>query len=97
MCRTLRAIGARTIATVGQSSKAAIARDAGAEVVLVEQDLGDEGVEEAVLKHTSGKGVRAVFDGVGDATFERSLRIVAQRGTLVSFGLVGLCPRSERC
>jgi len=33
-----------------------------------------------------GKGVAAVFDSVGEATFETSLRCLRHLGTLVSFG-----------
>ena len=75
----LHSLGAQTIATVGSAAKAQVAKDAGAEVVLVEDELGDEGVKEAVQKHTAGEGVRAVFDGVGKSTFDRSLDCVARK------------------
>lgn len=58
------------------------ARRLGAEVVVVE---GEGKVEEAVREKT-GEGVRAVFDGVGKATFDRSLEVVGRKGTVVSFG-----------
>lgn len=35
---------------------------------------------------TDGEGVRAVFDGVGKDTFDRSLECVARKGSVVSFG-----------
>ena len=58
-----------------------IAKDAGAEVVLVESEVGDEGITKAVMELTRGEGVRAVFDGVGKATFDRSLDSVARKGS----------------
>ena len=86
MLQILRAIGAHTIATVGSAPKAKLAKAAGAEVVLIEAEVGDEGVKQAVLEHTQGEGVAVVFDGVGKTTFDRSLELVARKGSLVSFG-----------
>jgi NADPH2:quinone reductase len=40
----------------------------------------------AVRRLTQGNGVAAVFDSVGKDTFEKSLRCLAPRGLLVSFG-----------
>ena len=83
LCGILRAKGARTIAVVGSEGKVGVARESGAEVVLVE---GRDDVEGTVRECTGGGGVVAVFDGVGKDTFERSLRCVARKGTLASFG-----------
>ena len=79
----LRDTGARVIATAGSTAKAAIAREAGAdEVILYRSDP----VAEAVATLTSGVGVDVVFDGVGRDTWEGSLRSLKRRGLLVSFG-----------
>ena len=52
------------------------------EVVLyTEQDF-----EAEVKRMTGGRGVRVVYDSVGRTTFEKSLRSLAPRGTLVLFG-----------
>lgn len=83
LCGILRAKEARTIAVVGSEGKVGVARESGAEVVLVE---GRDDVEGTVRECTEGGGVVAVFDGVGKDTFERSLRCVARKGTLASFG-----------
>lgn len=83
LCQILRAKGVRTIATVGSEGKVGVARESGAEVVLVE---GRDDVLGRVRECTGGKGVAAVFDGVGKDTFERGLECVALKGTLVSFG-----------
>ena len=38
---------------------------------------------------TGGKGVAAVFDGVGKATWETTLAATARRGLIVSYGNAG--------
>ncbi len=79
----LRDTGARVIATAGSDAKAAIARAAGAdEVILYHRDPVAEGV--ATL--TNGAGVDVVFDGVGRDTWDGSLKSLKRRGLLVSFG-----------
>lgn len=83
LCQVLKAKGAHTIATVGSEGKVAVAKENGADVVLVE---GPNVVEEKVQECTKGKGVSAVFDGVGKSTFDRSLGVLARKGTLASFG-----------
>ena len=83
LCQILKAIGAHTIAIVGSEPKVSVAKDHGAEIVLVE---GSVDVKEEVKKYTGGKGVAAVFDGVGKTTFDRSLDCLARKGTMVSFG-----------
>lgn len=83
LLQILKAKGAHTIATVGSKGKIAVAQENGAEVVLVE---GPNIVEEKVKECTGGKGVAAVFDGVGKSTFDRSLDVLARKGTLASFG-----------
>ncbi|KAF9932019.1 NADPH:quinone reductase [Linnemannia zychae] len=80
-----RLIGAHVIGTVSTGEKAALARANGAEyVVLI--DKGYDGLVEKVNELTHGRGVDAVFDSVGQATFESSLKIVRRLGSLVLFG-----------
>ena len=78
-----RARGARVITTVGHADKIPLARAAGAERVI---DRRQEDVLAACQDWTAGKGVRAVFDGIGAATFDTSLAALARRGILVLFG-----------
>ncbi len=78
-----RARGARVIATVGSAGKVDLVRDLGAERVV---DRSREDVVAACLDWTGGAGVRAVFDGIGAATFDGSLAVLARRGMLVLFG-----------
>lgn len=75
--------GARVIGTVGSEEKAALARDAGADEVIV---YTREAFPAAVRRFTEGRGVDVVYDGVGKSTFEGSLESLRPRGMLVSFG-----------
>src|SRR5262249_52294144 len=56
-------------------------------------DRSDADVVEGVRRHTAGRGAAAVFDPVGAATYETSLRLLAPRGYLVNYGqLSGALP-----
>ena len=74
--------GIRVITTVSTEEKAALSLAAGAGEVIV----GYEGFVERVRELTGGVGARAVFDGVGQDTFDGSLDALRTRGTLVLFG-----------
>jgi NADPH:quinone reductase len=76
-------IGARVIATVGTQEKAKLAREAGADEVIIytQQDF-----EEETKRLTSGKGVDVIYDGVGKTTFDKDLNVLRPRGYLVLFG-----------
>jgi len=75
--------GARVIGTVGTEAKAALAREAGAdEVVLYTR----EDFLKAVKRLTGGRGVDVVYDSVGKATAEKSLDCLVPRGMMVFFG-----------
>jgi NADPH:quinone reductase len=80
-----KAKGARVIGTVGPSGagqdKAALAREAGADVVL-----GYDGFAEEVRRLTDGLGAPVVFDSVGATTVDGSLASLRRRGMLVLFG-----------
>jgi len=76
-------IGARVIATVSTEQKAKLAREAGAdEVILYTQS----DFEEETKRLTGGKGVDVVYDSVGKTTFEKGLSILRPRGMMVLFG-----------
>ncbi|CAO1601528.1 NADPH:quinone reductase [Xanthoria calcicola] len=83
LCQILRAKGAKTIGTVGSEGKVDIAKQQGADVVVIDRP-GQGDVLKTVKECTDGQGVAAVFDGVGKDTFERSLECVARKGTYVS-------------
>ena len=79
-----RAIGARVIGTASSEEKAKLAREAGADEVIIftKQDFESE-----VKRLTGGKGVDVVYDGVGKATFEKNLNVMRLRGMLVLYGM----------
>src|SRR6266849_905102 len=76
-------IGARVIATVSTDEKAKLAREAGAEEVIL-YTQSDFEVETKRL--TGGKGVDVVYDSVGKTTFEKGLNILRPRGLMALFG-----------
>lgn len=75
--------GARVIGTAGTEAKAQLARDAGADEVILyrEQDFAAE-----VARLTDGAGLQVVYDSVGKDTFEKSLDCLAPRGYLALYG-----------
>jgi len=83
LCQWARHLGATVIGTVGSAAKADLARRHGCHhpILYREADFVDE-----VRSLTDGAGVRVVYDGVGKATFEKSLSCLAPRGLMVSFG-----------
>ena len=76
-------VGARVITTVSTEAKAELAREVGADEVILysEQDF-----EVETKKLTGGKGVDVVYDSVGKTTFESSLNCLRPRGMLALFG-----------
>jgi NADPH:quinone reductase len=78
------AIGARVIGTVSSDEKSRLARDAGADEIIV---FTKEDFESEVKRLTGGKGVDVVYDGVGKATFEKNLNVMKVRGMLVLYGM----------
>jgi NADPH2:quinone reductase len=75
--------GATVIATTSTSQKADLARQAGADEVILytETKFADE-----VKRVTKGQGLDVVYDGVGKATFEQSLKCLRRRGLLALYG-----------
>jgi NADPH2:quinone reductase len=79
----LKSIGATVIGTVSTEDKAAAARTAGADHIIL---YSHEAVAPRVRDLTDGKGVRVTFDGVGMATWEASLDSTGRRGLIVNYG-----------
>lgn len=76
-------LGATVIATVGGDAKADIARDLGADHVIV---TARENIAERVRELTGGAGAHVVYDGVGKDTFDASLDCLRPLGMMVLFG-----------
>lgn len=79
-----RAVGARVIGTASSEEKARLAREAGADEVIV---FTKHDFEAEVKRLTDGKGVEVVYDGVGKATFEKNLNVMHRGGMLVLYGM----------
>jgi NADPH:quinone reductase len=83
LCQVAKLRGARVLGTVSTREKAALARAAGADEVILytEQDF-----EVEVKRLTSGGGLQVIYDSVGKTTFEKGLSCLAPRGMMVLFG-----------
>jgi NADPH2:quinone reductase len=79
----LKAVGATVIAHAGDSRKAALAAELGADHSLC-CPMSSLAAEVRAL--TGGQGVPVVLDGVGEASWTASLGSVARRGLLVTYG-----------
>jgi len=75
--------GARVIAVTSTDEKARIARNAGADEVIIytEQEIDAE-----VKRITADEGVDVVYESVGRATFDHSLNCLKPRGYCVLYG-----------
>jgi NADPH2:quinone reductase len=78
-----KAIGATVIATAGSPDKLRIAGEQGADHLV---SYAEAGWADQVRALTGGQGVQVVYDGVGQATFDGSLKSLAKRGMLVLYG-----------
>jgi NADPH2:quinone reductase len=75
--------GARVFGTVSTEDKAKLAREAGADEVILytQQDF-----EVEVKRLTDGRGLQVVYDSVAKTTFEKGLNCLAPRGYMVLYG-----------
>jgi NADPH2:quinone reductase len=76
-------LGARVIGTAGSAEKAGLARNHGADDMILYRE---EDVAERVRTLTGGKGVDVVYDAVGKTTFRSSLDSLKPLGLMVSYG-----------
>jgi NADPH2:quinone reductase len=83
LCQIAKMRGARVFGTVSTDEKAKLAREAGADEVIIytRQDF-----EAEVKRLTDGKGLQVVYDSVGKTTFDKSLNCLAPRGLLALYG-----------
>ena len=75
--------GARVFATAGNEQKAQLAREYGADEVILytEQDF-----QPIVRERTGGRGVDVVYDSVGVSTYLKSMDSLRRRGLLCLYG-----------
>ena len=83
LVQVAKRLGARVIGTVSTEAKARLAREAGADEIILytQSDFLAE-----VKRMTNDKGVHVVYDSVGATTFEKSLDCLRPRGYIVLFG-----------
>ena len=82
-CQWLNHLGATVIGTVGSAEKAALAKAHGCHYTI---NYREEDFAARVKEITEGAGVPAVYDSIGQATFEASLDCLRPRGVMVSYG-----------
>ncbi len=83
LCQWAKGLGAFVIGTAGSPAKCAIAKEAGADIVI---DYSQENWPAELLAATGGKKANVVYDSVGKDTFLKSLDCAAQFGLVVVFG-----------
>jgi NADPH:quinone reductase len=76
-------LGATVIGTTSSEEKADRVKRAGCDHVI---NYSQHDFVKAVMNVTNNTGVDVVYDAVGRDTFEKSLKSLKSRGTLVSFG-----------
>ena len=83
LCQMAKMRGATVIGTVSTEEKAALAKAAGADHVILytKQDFEPE-----VKRITGGRGVDVVYDGVGASTFDKGINCLRPRGLMALFG-----------
>lgn len=83
MVQIAKGVGARIIGTVSTEEKAQLAREAGADEVILYTQTD---FEAEVKRLTENRGVEVVYDSVGRDTFEKSLNCLRPRGIMVLYG-----------
>ena len=83
LCQIARRVGARVIATVGTEEKARLAREAGAQDVILYTNAD---FQQETMRLTGGAGVQVVYDSVGKTTFLKGLDCLVPRGMMVLYG-----------
>lgn len=84
-----KAMGARVIAVASSDEKRAVAKSAGADIVLGYENLKDE-----LKKATGGEGVDVAFDPVGGEVFDALSRSMGWNGRLLVIGFAsGTIPK----
>jgi NADPH2:quinone reductase len=76
-------LGACVLATVSTEEKAKLAREAGADEIIL---YTKSDFEAETRRLTNGQGVHVVYDSVGKTTFEKGLNVLRPRGMMVLFG-----------
>ena len=88
-----KSLGATVIGTVGNISKKDLALSYGLDHVVA---LDTENLEEIIFSVTKNHRIDAVYDGVGKATFERTLPLISAEGVAVLYGTASGEPKIDK-
>ncbi|HMH52817.1 MAG TPA: quinone oxidoreductase [Candidatus Acidoferrum sp.] len=83
LCQIAKMRGARVIGTVSTEEKAKLAREAGADDVIL---YSTQDFEAEVKRLTGGQGVNVVYDSVGKTTFDKGFNCLRPRGMMALYG-----------
>ena len=83
LCQWAKHLGATVLGTIGTPEKAELAMAHGCDQPIFYRE---ENISQRVHELTNGVGVAAVYDSVGQATFEASLDSLRPFGVLATFG-----------
>ena len=83
LIQMIKRLGGYIFSTVSTEEKAELARGAGADHVILytQQDFAEE-----IKQATNGAGLQAVYDAVGQTTFDQSIICLGRRGYMVLYG-----------
>ena len=83
LTQMVKKLGGYVFSTVSTEEKAQLSRDAGSDQVIL---YGEQDFSEEIKKATDGEGLQAVYDAVGETTFEKSISCLGRRGHMVLYG-----------
>ena len=83
LIQMVKRLGGYVFSTVSTDAKAQLAKDAGADEVIL---YTSQNFAEEINKATNGQGVEVVYDAVGQTTFDGSINSLARRGYMVLYG-----------
>jgi NADPH2:quinone reductase len=84
--------GARVFATASSQEKLKLCRELGAQVAI---DYSQQDFADIVLNETGGRGVDVVFDNVGEAVVEKSIKCIAYNGRYLMMGFASDKSRAD--
>ncbi|HEY7244637.1 MAG TPA: NADPH:quinone oxidoreductase family protein [Xanthobacteraceae bacterium] len=83
----LKSIGTRSIAIVSSEAKAGLARESGADrVILTNRESLKDHIHDGIMAATDNRGVDLVFETVGGEMFANTLRTLAFDGKMIVIG-----------
>ena len=84
LIQMVKRLGGYVYSTVSTEAKAALAREAGADEVILYNDVD---FAQEIKRATNGEGVHVVYDAVGATTFDQSIASLRPRGYMVLYGM----------